>query len=108
MKKVFISFAATAALISCVKETPVTDETPAVEEAIVTIEAVASKSKTQLVDGTNVQWTPGDKIKMCFEVKTWQNSCSWTGVEFENFGEVVSESAAFSGNVDLNKINVQN
>ena len=107
MKKVFISFAAIAALISCVKETPVTDETPATNESIVTIEAVASKSKTQLVDGTNVQWTPGDKIKMCFDVKTWQNSCSWTGVEFENSGEVVSESASFTGNVDLNKINVQ-
>ena len=103
MKKVFISFAAIAALISCVKETPVTDETPATNESIVTIEAVASKSKTQLVDGTNVQWTPGDKIKMCFDVKTWVSNNVWTGVEFENNGESVSESAFFIGSVDVNK-----
>lgn len=104
MKKVFISFAAIAALISCVKETPVTDETPAVEEAIVTIEAVASKSKTQLVDGTDVQWTPGDKIKMCFDVKTWVSNNVWTGVEFTNNGESVSESAFFTGSVDVNNV----
>ena len=106
MKKVFMFFAAVAALASCAKENPVT-ENPVSEPQEVTIEAVAATTKTQLVDGTNVQWTPGDKIKMCFEVKTWQNSCSWTGVEFENSGEVVSESASFTGNVDLNKINVQ-
>ena len=107
MRKYFYYFAAIAALASCAKENPV-NENPISEPQEVTIQAVAPSTKTQLVDGTNVQWTPGDKIKMCFEVKTWQNSCSWTGVEFENFGEVVSESAAFSGNVDLNKINVQN
>ena len=104
MKKVFISFAAIAALISCVKETPVTDETPAVEEAIVTIEAVASKSKTQLVNGTDVQWTPGDKIKMCFDVKTWVSNNVWTGVEFESQNEQVSESTSFVGSVDVNNV----
>ena len=104
MKKVFISFAAIAALISCVKETPVTDETPAANESIVTIEAVASKSKTQLVDGTNVQWTPGDKIKMCFDVKTWVSNNVWTGVEFESQNEQVSESTSFVGSVDVNNV----
>ena len=104
MKKLFISFAALAALFSCVKEAPVTDETPAANESIVTIEAVASKSKTQLVDGTNVQWTPGDKIKMCFDVKTWVSNNVWTGVEFQNNGESVSESAFFTGSVDVNNV----
>ena len=107
MRKYFYYFAAIAALASCAKENPV-NENPISEPQEVTIQAVAPSTKTQLVDGTNVQWTPGDKIKMCFEVKTWQNSCSWTGVEFENSGEVVSESASFTGDVDLNKINVQN
>ena len=118
MKKLFVLFAAVAAFASCAKENPTSNS----NEQIVTILASAPapgtpapsassanrpETKTQLVDGTNVQWTPGDKIKMCFEVKNWQNSCSWTGVEFENSGEVVSESASFTGNVDLNKINVQ-
>ena len=106
MRKYFYYFAAIAALASCAKENPV-NENPISEPQEVTIQAVAPSTKTQLVDGTNVQWTPGDKIKMCFEVKAWQNSCSWTGVEFENSGEVVSESASFTGDVDLNKINVQ-
>ena len=104
MKKVFLFFAAVAALASCAKENPVT-ENPVSEPQEVTIEAVAATTKTQLVDGTNVQWTPGDKIKMCFDVKNWQNnSCSWTGVEFENNGESVSESAFFTGSVDVNNV----
>ena len=101
MKKVFLFFAAVVALASCAKENLVT-ENPVSEPQEVTIEAVAATTKTQLVDGTNVQWTPGDKIKMCFDVKNWQNSCSWTGVEFENNGELVSESAFFTGSVDVN------
>ena len=105
MKRVLFFFAAAMALASCVKEEPMNNWEG--EEAVVTINAAAPKTKTQLVDGTNVQWTPGDKIKLCFEVKTWQNSCSWTGVEFANNGESVSESAFFTGSVDLNKINVQ-
>ena len=106
MRKYFYYFAAIAALASCAKENPVI-ENPVSEPQEVTIQAVAPSTKTQLVDGTDVQWTPGDKIKMCFEVKNWQNSCSWTGVEFENSGEVVSESASFTGDVNINKINVQ-
>ena len=102
MKKVFMFFAAVAALASCAKENPVT-ENPVSEPQEVTIEAVAATTKTQLVDGTNVQWTPGDKIKMCFEAKTWESNNVWTGVEFENNGESVSESAFFTGSVDVNK-----
>ena len=100
MKRVLFFFAAAMALASCVKEEPTNNWEGG--EGVVTINAVAHKTKTQLVDGTDVQWTPGDKIKMCFDVKNWQNSCSWTGVEFENNGESVSESAFFTGSVDVN------
>ena len=103
MKKVFLFFAAVAALASCAKENLVT-ENPVSEPQEVTIEAVAATTKTQLVDGTNVQWTPGDKIKMCFDVKTWVSNNVWTGVEFANNGESVSESAFFTGSVDVNNV----
>lgn len=106
MKKLFLFFAAIAALASCAKQNPVgenhVNESLVSEPQEVTIQAAAPSTKTQLVDGTNVQWTPGDKIKMCFDVRNWQNSCSWTGVEFENNGESVSESAFFTGSVDVN------
>ena len=122
MKKLFISFAAFAALVSCVKESPVTgetpdaDETPVVEETIVSITAVgpevadpnstsqqqnAQSTKTQLVDGTNVQWAPGDAVKVCFEplrgsghVNATKNGC--TTVLTYN-GSNPAESAVFSG-----------
>ena len=103
MKKVFMFFAAVAALASCAKENPVI-ENPVSEAQEVTIEAVAATTKTQLVDGTNVQWTPGDKIKMCFDAKTWVSNNVWTGVEFQNNGESVSESAFFTGSVDVNNV----
>ena len=122
MKKLFISFAAFAALVSCVKESPVTgetpdaDETPVVEETIVSITAVgpnvadpnstaqqqnATSTRTQLVDGTNVQWTPGDAVKVCFEplrgsghVNATKQGC--TTVLTYN-GSDLTESAVFSG-----------
>ena len=118
MKKLLVSFAAIAALISCVKETPSSDNTPVSQEQMVSITAVgpgisdpnaasqqnSQSTKTQLVDGTNVQWTPGDKIKMCFDAKTWQTNNVWTGVEFANNGESVSESAFFTGSVNVNNV----
>lgn len=122
MKKLFISFAAFAALISCVKETPVTgvtpdvDETPIVEEKIVSITAVvpevadpnaaqqqnvAPSTKTQLLDGTNVKWAPGDVVKVCFEPVrgSGHNSSSRYGYStaFTNPGTELSESASFTG-----------
>ena len=102
MRKVFMFFAALAAVLSCTKETPVSEINP--EKSVVTINAGAPTTKTQLVDGTDVQWTPGDKIKMCFDVKTWVSNNVWTGVEFENSSESVSESAVFIGSVDVNNV----
>ena len=119
MKKLLISFAAIAALVSCVKENIVTDDVSAVEEKVVSITAVgpdvadpnsttqqqnAQSTKTQLVDGSKVLWSPGDKIKMCFDVKTWQTNNVWTGVEFESQNEQVSESTSFAGSVDVNNV----
>ena len=113
MKKLFVLFAAVAAVASCAKENPTSNS----NEQIVTIQASAParetpapsaysanrpETKTQLVDGINVQWTPGDKIKMCFDVKTWVSNNVWTGVEFENSGNDVSESATFMGSADVN------
>ena len=103
MRKYFYYFAAIAALASCAKENPVI-ENPVSEPQEVTIQAVAPSTKTQLVDGTDVQWTPGDKIKMCFDVKTWVSNNVWTGVQFENIGESVAESAIFTGSVDVNNV----
>ena len=107
MKKVFLFFAAIAALASCVKEAPITDETPNVDETPVveaqeiSIEAVAAETKTQLVDGTNVQWAPGDAVKVCFEplrgsghVNATKQGC--TTVLTYN-GSNLTESAVFSG-----------
>ena len=107
MKKVFLFFAAIAAIASCVKEAPITDETPNVDETPVveaqeiTIEAVAPETKTQLVDGTNVQWAPGDAVKVCFEplrgsghVNATKQGC--TTVLTYN-GSNLTESAVFSG-----------
>ena len=107
MKKVFLFFAAIAALASCVKEAPITDETPNVDETPVvesqeiSIEAVAPETKTQLVDGTNVQWAPGDAVKVCFEplrgsghVNATKQGC--TTVLTYN-GSNLTESAVFSG-----------
>ena len=101
MKKVFLFFAAVAALASCAKENPVT-ENPVSEPQEVTIEAVAATTKTQLVDGTNVQWTPGDKIKMCFDVQpNFSNKRYGPTAEFESQGSEVSEKTYFKGSINM-------
>ena len=103
MKKVFLFFAAVAALASCAKENPVT-ENPVSEEVEVTINALAAETKTQLVDGTNVQWTPGDKIKMCFDVQlNFLNKQYGPTAEFESQSSEVSENTYFKGSIDMSK-----
>ena len=104
MKKVLLFAAAVMAFASCAKDEPINNGNIEGQENVVTINAIAANTKTQLVDGTDVQWTPGDKIKMCFDVKTWEKNNIWTGVEFENTGDVVAESAIFEGSVDVNKV----
>lgn len=116
MKKLLISFAAIAALVSCVKENTVTDDVSAVEEKVVSITAVgpdvadpnsttqqqnAQSTKTQLVDGSKVLWSPGDAVKVCFEplrgsghVNATKQGC--TTVLTYN-GSDLTESAVFSG-----------
>ena len=104
MKKVLLFAAAVMAFASCAKDEPINNGNIEGQENVVTINAIAANTKTQLVDGTDVQWTPGDKIKMCFDVKTWQTNNVWTGVEFESTGDIVAESATFMGSVDVNNV----
>ena len=100
MRKVFMFFAAVAAVLSCTKETPVSEINP--EKSVVTINAGAPTTKTQLVDGTDVQWTPGDKIKMCFDVKPNGLSKRYgPTADFESQSQEVSESASFKGEIDM-------
>lgn len=76
MKKTILFLAAFAALVSCVKENPVTenpaDETPSIETCSISLEASAPASsdaedtKTTLVDDKLVHWTNGDAIKVLF------------------------------------------
>lgn len=98
MKKMFIFAAACAAFASCVKENPANNPSG---ENIVTIQAGASNTKTQLVDGYDVQWSPEDVILACFEPEYYvsHNSSTRYGYtsQFTNHGEILSESACFQG-----------
>ena len=115
MKKLFVLFAAVAAFASCAKENPTSNS----NEQIVTIQASAParetpapsassanrpETKTQLVDGTNVQWTPGDKIKMCFDVQPNFSTKQYgpTAI-FESQSSEVSEKTFFKGAIDMTK-----
>ena len=125
MKKLFISFAALAALLSCVKETPVSDEGLNSVGTVVSIianapsheDANASSSKpqqsvetrTQLAsDGKSVLWSPGDKVKVCFE-PPYSQASSNSKIQREAIAElsaVISEansSAVFTGIWDETK-----
>lgn len=116
MKKLLISFAAIAALVSCVKENTVTDDVSAVEEKVVSITAVgpdvadpnsttqqqnAQSTKTQLVDGSKVLWSPGDFVRVCFLPKAYQEHSNSTkygyNTTFKYNGTELSESASFQG-----------
>lgn len=61
MKRLFLSLAAIAALVSCVKENNIAPEQT--NDALVTIKAVSADTKT-LLDGTNVVWEDADQIKV--------------------------------------------
>lgn len=103
MKRVLFFFVTTIVLASCVKEDPTTGNNWGDGEHVVNITAGAPSSKTQLIDETKVHWNPDDKIKMCFEAKTWNKGLILTGTEFENLSNEISESASFIGSVDASK-----
>ena len=127
MKKVLFYLAAVAALVSCIKEAPVTDEgaVPETEGTVVSIianapshvDANASSSKpqqsaatrTQLAsDGKAVLWSPGDVVKVCFE-PPYSTASSNSQIKREAVAElsaVISEasaSAVFTGIWDETK-----
>ena len=99
MKKLFLFVAACAAFASCVKENPTSNPEG---ENIVTIYAGAPKTKTQLVDGLNVQWSPEDVIKVCFEplARVEHNNSTRYGCTstFTNLNNYTSEQGTFQGN----------
>ena len=127
MKRLLFYLAAVAALVSCIKETPVTDEgsAPETEGTVVSIianapshvDANASTNKpqqsaatrTQLAsDGKAVLWSPGDVVKVCFE-PPYSTASSNTQIKREALAElsaVISEasaSAVFTGIWDETK-----
>ena len=120
MKKLLISFAAIAASISCVKENTVTDNSP-VEMIEVTLNAGvpeiidpsagvnsnptqqgSQSTRTQIVDDKTVLWTPGDKIKMCFDVQPNFSSKRYgPTAEFESSGLEASKKTSFKGSINM-------
>lgn len=123
MKKLFILFAAIAAFASCAKENPSTTT----EGRIVTLQALAParentepsaasanlpQTKTQLVDGTNVKWTPGDVVKLCFLPKAYSDHTNSTkygyNTNFTYSGTELSEAASFQGTWGPAKANLLN
>ena len=115
MKKILF-FAAFAAICSCVKVEPslipgTSDAPEQVEVKEVTITAdypkpasdQDAKSKTQIVEDGNVQWSPEDKVAICFPIngdafgysnyRTYTNS----SIKFTSQNQDVSESALFKG-----------
>lgn len=129
MKKIFISFAAFAVLLSCVKETPQNEQesinqNTEVEGKVVSIIANApshvdanassnkpqqSGTRTQLAsDGKAVLWSPGDVVKVCFE-PPYSTAASASKIQREAVAElsaVISEansSAVFTGIWDETK-----
>ena len=106
MKKSMFFIAALAALVSCVKETPVvdtpTEENPNVTLEEVTIHAVSAETKTQLgEDGRNVQWSAGDVVKVCMPANTTGYDSNkiyrGTSATFESQGKDGDENVVFKG-----------
>ena len=122
MKKYISLLAAFAVLFSCVEKEPeqVLDDQEAPVENIVSIFANApaphseagedessssqpqqsQATRTQLVDGSKVMWSPGDVVKVCFEpVKGDHISSTKNGYSslFVNNDTELSASASFSG-----------
>lgn len=108
MKKLLFLFAAAAVLSSCVKESPIVDETPVVEERVITITATAplhvdAKTRTQLVEGNNVVWCPGDVVKVCFPpIRNWSGHSGSTrygySTDFTSTATEMSATTCFQGN----------
>ena len=134
MNKYISLLAAFAVLFSCVEKEPEqnmnNDEAPV--ENIVSIFANApaphseagedessssqpqqsQATRTQLVDGTNVQWTPDDVVKLCFLPKAYSDHTNSTkygyNTNFTYSGTELSEAASFQGTWGPAKANLLN
>lgn len=113
MKKILF-FAAFAAICSCVKVEPslipgTSDAPEQVEVKEVTITAdypkpasdQDAKSKTQIVGEGNVQWSPEDKVAICFPIDGYSlydyKDYTNYSIQFTSQNQEVSESALFKG-----------
>ena len=75
MKKIFISIAAIAAIVSCVEEKGLDLQPQQPVGNQVTIKAVAAETKTALADyGTSIVWENGDEISLIFDYGTHKSS----------------------------------
>lgn len=98
MKKIFLSFAALAALVSCaqenIREVELTRK--------VSVMANAAETKT-LLDGNAVVWENGDAVALCFESETEGVSTT----VFTTSETTLSSSAEFVGSLP-NSVSVAN
>ena len=99
MKKVILFFAALAAITSCSKEGYTADSSADANLETITIRANAPQTRTQLVNGTDVQWSPNDVVKVCFEAYSGMSSVSGASANLASLSSEVSESALFSGQI---------
>ena len=98
MKKIFISLAAIAALVSCVEEKGLEPQPQQPVGNQVTIKAVAAETKTALgQDGTSVLWEKDDQIKVVLESKVQYEEVV---EDFSVSGELNGSSANFTGEFD--------
>lgn len=93
MKRILLSFAVSAALVSCVKEAPVTSVQPGEDQ--VSIKAVAADSKTVL-DGFDVVWEKTDEISVVLD------GLKKSAVNFKVVESSLKGSTAdFAGTIDV-------
>ena len=98
MKKIFISLAAIAAIVSCVEEKGLEPQPQQPVGNQVTIKAVAAETKTALgQDGTSVLWEEDDQIKVVLESKVQYEEVV---EDFSVSGELNGSSANFTGEFD--------
>ena len=99
MKKLFLSFAALVAIVSCVEEKGLEPQQP-VSGNQLTIKAVAAETKTALSDGdvkdgVSVLWLDGDAIKVVFK-----GADKYYESKFTTSLSISSDKADFTGTLD--------
>ncbi len=104
MKKIILSLAAMAALISCVEEKGLEPQNPAGNQVV--IKATTDVTKTVIsgddpTEGLSVLWENGDKIRVVFK-----KGDSYTEADFTTTLSESSDEADFAGTLD-DAVNVE-